>query len=263
MIRLGVTKEIILLPLIYGLQSTGTRDRISLKYQSLAQNYSDLLEKRLDAAFISPDDYGKDSSRLKLSKDIAVASEGESRYAFLFFQQNISDLELVAAKEITQYSLLTNLLLCEVYDLEPQWQYVEEKVSTGELLKRYNAVLQAGEEALKNAREIETKIDVADEWFDKTGLSFVHQVLAVQPDFERYDLFDQLRRSGEEGLKNLSKIAEDLAEKYDYSPDYFSEMFSLHYKFFVGEAEWESCAEFLKYLFYYGNIPFIPQFHFV
>jgi predicted solute-binding protein len=263
MIRLGITDEFISLPLTNELPTLLKNSEFDLRVQSLQKNYSDLVQNNLDAAFISPFDYAKDSSLLKLIKDIAIYNKGESRYVLLFFQKDLGEIEEIAYLSSTQYNNLAFILLNEFYGINPGWKLIEEEKNLKVLLQSHQAVFQNGNAAVENYNKIHNKIDITDQWSDKTELSFVHQVLALQRDLQETSWIEKVYTSREKGLKNLERISENLGQQHNNSSQFYLDLLDNIFEYTPDKIIWEECSEYLKYLFYYGKIPFIPELHFV
>lgn len=263
MIRFGISDEFISLPLTKELPSLLKNSEIELHAQSLQKNYNDLIQNKLDAAFISPLDYAKDSSLLKLMPDIAIYNKGESRYVLLFFQKDLGEIEEIAYSSSTQYNDLTFILLNEFYGINPTWKLVKEKKNLEELLISHQAVFQNGVDAVENYNKIDTKIDIIDQWWDKTELSFVHQVVALQRDLQETIWTEKIHTSREKGLQNLEQIFEDIGKHHKNFSEFYLDLIGNIFKYTPDKFIWEECSEYFKYLFYYGKIPFIPELHFL
>ena len=262
MIYVGVTNDFISLPLTTHLTSL-TKSVMTMKEQSLQRNYTDLLKKKLDAAFISPSDYAKDSSLLKLVKDIAIYNKGNGHYSIVFFQENLIEIEEVAYHGISQYNDLAFVLFNEFFEIDPAWKPIKNKASLEASLRTYQAVLQNGDEALENYDRVDNRIDIIDQWWDKTELPFIHQVFAVRRDVKETDWIDGIYESRDKGLKNLKYISETYSKCHNCSPEFYYNLLKDSFHYFPEEDIWEECKEYLNYLYYYGKLPFIPEFHFV
>jgi len=262
MIQLGVTNDLIALPITAHFVSN-TKSGVTTREQSLKKNYVDLIKKKLDAAFISPSDYAKDSSLLKLVKDIAIYNRGESRYSIIFFQENLIEIEEIAYHGISQYNDLAFLLFNEFFEIDPTWKLIKGEIPLEVSLKSYQAVLKNGNEALENYDKVDNRIDVIDQWWGKTELSFIHQVFAVHRDVKETKWIDDIYQSRDKGMKNLKQISETYGKYHNRSPEFYYNLLKDKFYYSPEENTWEECAEYLNYLYYYGKLPFIPEFHFV
>jgi predicted solute-binding protein len=263
MLRFGITDEFISLPLTLELNTVTKNSKFKFKTQSLAKNYIDLIQNNLDAALISPLDYAKDSSLLKLVEDVAIYNKGESRYVLLFFQKNLVEIEEIAYYSTSQYKELTSILMNEFYEVNPVWRLIKGKKNLELLLKSYPAVLQNGIDAMENYFNKDTKIDIVDLWWDKTELSFIHQVLAVRRDCEETSWINDIYQSRESGLENLEQISVSFEKHHNKPSQFYLDLLSNIFQYTPDKFIWEECLEYFKYLFFYGKIPFIPEFHFV
>lgn len=262
MIQLGLTNELIELPITSHFVSMKKNDVRTIE-QSLKKNYVDLIKKKLDAAFISPSDYAKDSSLLKLVKDIAIYNKGESGYSLIFFQEDLNEIEEIACRDISQYNDLAFLLFNEFFEIDPTWKLIKSELPLEVSLRSYQAVLQNGNEALENYDKVDNRIDVIDQWSDKTELSFIHQVFAVRRDVKETKWIDDIYQSRDTGMKNLKEISQIYGKCHNRPPDFYYTLLKDNFHYSPAKDMWEECAEYLNYLYYYGKLPFIPEFHFV
>ena len=263
MIRLGVTNDFISLPITTELSTFLKNSQFQTRSQSLEKNYVDLNQGRLDAAFISPSDYAKDSSLLKILKDFAIYNKGESRHVLLFFQKNLNEIEEVVFKAISHYNNIALIVLNEFFEIDPKWKLIKQNKAIDVLLKSHPAVLQNGEEAMDNYFKLDTKIDIIDQWWDKTGLPFIHQVLAVHRGVQETSWVDQILLTKENGLRNLELISENYGKQHNHPSQFYLDLLRNIFQYTPDNIMWDECLEYFKYLYYYGKIPFIPEFHFV
>lgn len=262
MIHLGLSNDLIALPIAEHFSSL-KKSGVAAQKQSLQKNYADLIKKKLDAAFISPSDYAKDSSLLKLVKDIAIYNKGESHYSIIFFQENLIEIEEIAYHGVSQYNDLAFVLFNEFFKIEPTWKPVKDEIPLEVSLRSYQAVLQNGDEALENYDKVDNRMDVIDQWCDKTELSFIHQVFAVRRDVKETSWIEDIYRSRDMGMKNLKEISETYGKYHNRPPEFYYHLLKNKFHYSPKENTWEECTEYLNYLYYYGKLPFIPEFHFV
>ena len=180
MIRLGVSDPFLLQPILYAVGSGQIDHQISLIIQPDEENLTALHQKRLDGAFLSPLAFADHHGDLQLVKDVAVITTGPGRYASLFFRENLQRIETAATfSRQRQYQTLANLVLNEFYEMAVDWQPVEKKMSLEATLDVYPACFYSGLASVQQSVIHDNRIDVLDEWTDKTGIPYIHQLLAV------------------------------------------------------------------------------------
>jgi len=263
MIRLGSTRELITRPLHFAIQNSQIGHPFKLINQSLEQNCQDLLAKKLDVAAISAIDYARHSNELTVVKDFAVFTTDTSNYALLFFRENLQSIERVAfLPPKSQYQLLANLVLEEFYEMEFDWTPLKEMKSVDGVLSMFPACLLEGDEALENYPKLDSKLDILEEWHDKTELNYVHQLIAINRETDDISFLESLFLSREIGMRNLMNIAKKNAADKGGSWDFYFDILNENFQFFPSEETWDSLRQYFEYLFYYGLIDFIPDIRF-
>ncbi|RMI17497.1 MAG: hypothetical protein D6681_03295 [Calditrichaeota bacterium] len=263
MIRLGTTYHIISAPLHYALLNPGFVHPFQPVRQSLEDNCRDLLQGKLDVALISPLDFARHSSDLKLIGDIAVYTTERSRYALLFFRENLPSIHRVAVwRENTLYHLLARIVLNEFYEMGIEWEHLTTLKPVEEILETYEACLLEEEAAVSNYLKMDNYLDVVEEWHDKTGRHFVHQVMAVPRDGQTADFIESLLQAREVGMRHLARIAREHATTGEVSWDAYFDLLNEIFSFYPTEETWEHLREYFEYLFYYGIIDYMPSMTF-
>ena len=263
MIRFGTTPEVIGRPLCLGIENSLIPHHFKLTSQPLEQNCQDLLAGKLDAALVSAVDYARYSNRLKLLKDFAVYSAGPAKYALLFFQENLQSIEQVAFQPpASQYQVLAALILEEFFETEIDWQPLPAIETLDSILARFPACLLEAGAALENYLISASKLDILEEWTDKTELSYIHQLVAVNKDMTDMNIADALRQSREIGMSNLMQIAQTSARGSEHSWDFYFDLLNEDFQYFPTEETWDSLRQYLEYLFYYGIVDFMPDLNF-
>jgi len=121
-----------------------------------------LLEKKVDAALLSPIGYGygyKDSD-FRIIPETACSAVEYTGLASIFFQHGLKNITKVASDSPNDFMIkMGGLLLAEKFDLAIE--LLTAKGDKAEILKKYDAaVLWQQSDSTDNA------LDISDEWFD-------------------------------------------------------------------------------------------------
>ena len=157
---------------------------------------------------------------------------------------------------------LLKYLLREVYGVEPNFHYYLLKEN--DLPANPKALLAIGDDALKllHSRRFPFVYDLAEEWFNLTGLPFVFAVWAVRKDSFREkeeevkDFYKRLLKSKEIGKSSYSEICQRYSKKLGIPPK-----LCLNYlktlSFELGEEELRALKEFADKLGKGINLQFV------
>lgn len=261
MIKIGLTKEMYSIPLLSLLEKSS--DINAYLTQSTSENNQQLVNGTFDAAQISIIDYAENSSELALIREFAISSTGESGYALIFFQKNLEDFESIVYQAADQYLALTQIVMREFFEIDPRWELVSTNQELEKLLKKYQGILLSGNEALRHHSKEGNDIDVTEEWWSQKESPYIHSVLAVRKNSDKIgnvkSVF-QLINSKFEVDMEVMKIH---LNKNDKISDKSFELIRNPYSFLGNDQIWESALEYLKFLYYYEKIPYIPGLNFL
>lgn len=203
-----------------------------------------LREEDVDAALLSPIDYGRDHSAYRLVSGISAHSSGRSNAVSLLFTRQSRTINTIAA-ELTRTSdmVLATLILKEKFHTTPGFIPIQSDPET--MLGRADAVLLAGDQALRFS-DHSNVLDLIDEWDDLTGLPFVHAVWAAREGILSFEELGWLKSARDEGVKSLATA----------SPAFSAFGYSLDEKALAG------LTEFFRLSFYHGILKDIPELDF-
>lgn len=265
MVRFGITEDLIHQPLLYALQHSLIEHPFDLIAQPPAQNVADLCSGRLDAALISAVDYARNSSELLLVPDVIVSSRGAARHGLLYFRENQQHIGRVACRDVdSQYRVLADMVMKEFFEIEIEWIPLPGAFSREKALAEYPAYLAEGPEALRAFPLADNYFDLLEAWGDNAELDYVHYLLAV-PEGGEWEtrMAEPLRLSRELGLRNIKKIARNFAGSAATGWDAYDDLLNEVYRYAPDEALWAHLRDYFQYLFYYGEIEFLPEMRFV
>ncbi|HQU70993.1 MAG TPA: hypothetical protein PKV71_01095 [Calditrichia bacterium] len=264
MIRLSTVEDLIAKPLFDALFTSPLGENFELSVHDSAENARLLIDEKIDVAVLSVLDFARNSNHFSLLRDLPVSSEGDSRAALLFFRENQMNLGKVGIfKRATQYEILTRIVLNEFFELDFEWEESSSFSTLEETLNTLPACLLEGEPALRNFPLVDSYLDLASEWSDKTEMPYVHYVVAVRREWDDPALRETLVKSREVGVRNLNAIATRHAEGSGLTWDIFFEVLNSLYQYYPNEDVWQMVRQYSEYLFYYGELDYLPEVHLI
>ena len=118
--RLGVPSVFYTKPLTVHLAE---RDLFARQVDVPAQHAVRLREHELDAAFLTPIDYARDSSEYRIVPGVGVSSASATGSISLVFHDEIQTVNTVAIDPSSSSEIiLAKIILAEEYELEPKFQ---------------------------------------------------------------------------------------------------------------------------------------------
>jgi chorismate dehydratase len=238
------------------------RDIFARQVDVPAQHALHLRERELDAAFLTPIDYARDSSEYKIVPGVGVSSSSATGSISLLFHENLSTINTVAidpssASEI----ILAKVILAEEYELEPKFQAFSGPVERA--LAQADAVLLVGDASLKAIATHPNRIDLVEAWYEITGLPYVHGFWCGGDESLDPEEIGWLIQSAFNGRVSLDTIASDLPNgafpslSHSDMADYLNA-----FSYDLNEDDLEGLREFLRYTYYHGATQDVPELHF-
>ncbi len=207
--------------------------------------------------FISSVDFAFLKGGWNVLPNVCKSTKGPSKRTVLFFNKNLTEIESIAIPENARTSeMVLKLILKELHQIETKFVKLTDSLS--ESLKKCDAVLLTGDQAIKEIQNNPVYIDLGEEWFDLTGLPLVYGFwIGNELSTEKSD-FKKLTESYNFGLKNIDAIAKESKFNSKYISDYLS--LTVNYNF--GEEEKAGLDELYRFAFFYGFVDYIPDFNF-
>ncbi len=263
--KLGAEYNLIQKPLLFALREGLLEHSFDLVMQPSRETLQGLLHGELDAGFITPLQYARNSVQLSLCPDTAVLSAGPCGWAGLLFRENLTRFDQVAVWPDSQlYQSLAGILFRENYELDLEWQILETLSEPEKVLEKYPGVLLSGEPALVAAAKLDNLLDLCELWWEKTDSAFFHYLLAAPRENSGALPLEQLRLARSLGVHNLNRIARTHAEQQKGTLNwvYYLERLQNGFGLEPAPAHWEGMRLYFEYLFYHGRIDYLPDVHF-
>ncbi|MDL1891750.1 hypothetical protein FBQ87_02525 [Sphingobacteriales bacterium CHB3] len=252
---LGIPNQFYTRPLTEALR---THASLQLKEDARPNLARQLLDHDLAAALLSPLDYAKESSDYCLIPGAAVASYGEMTSLVIRFHEGVQQIKTLAVDpNFASEIVLAKIILAESFDIEPAIRPVMGSVDT--MLQGADAVLLAGDQALRYGRASSNAIDLVEEWNEMTGLPFVHAIWCTRDQSLTDDEVDFVQQAAVKGVAGIDDIVLHIQKEERETAKSYLESFSYD---FDGTAR-EGLGEFMKYLYYHGIQPDVAELNFL
>ncbi|ADU96608.1 menaquinone biosynthetic enzyme MqnA/MqnD family protein [Thermovibrio ammonificans] len=218
----------------------------------------------LDLSVISSYEYIVNQDKYLLLPDLSISARKKVISVLFLSTLPIHQLHRkdvwITRSSMTSRELL-KYLLKNVYGVEPNFHYYSMKEE--DLPKNAKALLAIGDDALKllRSKRFQFTYDLAEEWYNVTGLPFVFAVWAVRRDSYREKrkeverFYKLLLESREIGLKSFTQICKEFSGRLGL-PERLCEKYLEFLNFHLGEQEIESLKLFAKKL----ELPLKPEF---
>ena len=262
----GVSDASYLRPLWYGLRNSSEDldlvvdipAHLAIKLQSRTDN--------LRCAFLSPIDYARHGGDYAIVPGIAVSSIESSRTIQLFINPDVRDIETLAVDiRVTSEIILAKIILAEKYPnrekSKQSLQFLPMMPNRAEMLKKADAALVVNLRPTEPVPDEPFVLDLVEEWYDMTGLPYVHGCWVGHEGDELGRTLTHLARSKEQGVAHFDRLIETLSQEQNLSRQFVSRFLSF-FSFEFGELEQQGMTEFMKYAYFHGILPDVPDLNF-
>ncbi len=264
---LGVSDASYLRPLLYGLRdsSAGVELLFDLPSQIAVK-----LQQRIGAircAFLSPIDYARHGGEYLIVPGVGVSSSSPSDTIQLFINPNVRNIHTIAVDiSVTSEIILAKIILAEKFpnedDAEGVLQFVPMLPNREEMLRKADAALIVNFHPQSHPQAEPFALDLVDEWNDLTGLPYVHGIWVCHEDSPSAQLAEKLVRARDQGVAHLMENAEILSRERNISRE-LSKEYLATFSFDLGEEEQAGLSEFIRYAYFHGVLPDVPELNFL
>jgi predicted solute-binding protein len=246
--RLSVVNSLNAAPLSYGFKNGLGSDHISLKFQTPSLCADSLMSGEADAGLLSSIEYLK-IPNIKIIFGHCIASTRKVRSVLLLAKTQFSAIHTVAMDTSSRTSVvLCQILLKELYGANIK--VINMPPDQVAMLNRCDAALLIGDIAMRATQDGLLVIDLAEEWYNWTGLPFVFAVWAVRYNvikpFASADITTLFDKSFEMGKKNLDAIINEAQPSIGWPRDALREYLTKNILYFLGSNELSGLELFYK-----------------
>jgi len=260
--KIGISTYLNTQPVMYPLQNGIIKPSFDLVEMLPHECSEKLLDKTLDAALIPSIELAKSKDDYFISDSFCISSRDMVKSVELFFKKDLEDIKTVALDSTSRTSaLLTKIILEEKFEMEPEYIIMEPNIE--KMFEKADAALIIADNALELYTDYPNRFDLAEEWYDMTGLPFVFAILAgYEGSLEPVD-HDIFKRSLEYGTSHLDEICKDWHKKHPkFTVPFYKDYLKENIRFEFGEEEKKGLNLFYDYAFLRNEISFFPEMKF-
>ena len=211
MLKFGIHDFINAQPLRDALKTMGDWTKLDIHTETPAHLADQLNQGELDLAMIPAIEYLKHADRLLLLPGVSVASRGKVSTVLLVSKYPLETIESLAIDNRSRTSV-TLLKLLFKNKMSPELNWVECDPNPEKMLEEHDAALIIGDPALGFKKEGTTIYDLSEEWYQRTGKTFVHAVIAVREGVEIDErIVEIFRVAKQEGLMKIASTVRNQA----------------------------------------------------
>ena len=226
---------------------------LEIRTGSPAQLADQLSGGELDVAMIPAIEYLKHADRFRILPNIAIASRRKVGTVLLVSKVPLGTIRSLALDDRSRTSVaLLQVLYSKVFRTGLKLE--SQEPDPEKMLEKHDAALIIGDQALGYAREGALIYDLSEEWFNRTGKTFVHAVIAVREGIE-IEFTQTLMDAKQEGMQNLDAIAKTQAKKTGHPVTLLQDYLKNKILYDFGEAEMEGLVHFQYLCHETGLIP--------
>ena len=257
--RLGISSSLYCLPLVHQLC---TNDHFELVVNAATPAAIALRGRQLEAAFISPIDYARESSEYVILPGIAVSAQQGNETVVLHFREGLRKVKTLAADpSFASEIILATILLQEQFDISTR--IVPAVGSLESLLAKADAALLVGDAAFMEPSAHRNKLDLIETWNDMTDLPYVHGFWCCREQDLTVQEVQSIQQANDRGNASLDEIAAEASTRpggrvsVEAVKNYLGS-FSYHFT----ESARAGLNEFLRYAYFHGILPDVAVLHF-
>ena len=260
--RLGAVSFLNTKPLIYGIENNLVAHNFELIKAIPSLLAVDLIAGKLDVGLIPSIAYAKNSPMLRIVPECGIIAHGAVNSIRLYFNKDLRKIRTVALDISSMTSVvLTKIILAERYEVKPDFIVAQPDVKR--MLASADAALVIGDSALFKTESAGTGyLDLADEWYDMTGLPFVFAVWAGKSGALTLDDTQAVISSKILGLDNMDKVCTAAAEEYNTDFELVKSYLTDNIQFNLGEEEIAGMRQYFELAYYHGALEYQPLLNF-
>ncbi len=246
--RLSIIEYLNAAPLNYGFKHGLGFEHFHLKFHVPSACADKLRLGEVDAGLISSIEYLRIPA-LRIVPGLCIASPKRVRSVVILSKVPPDEIKSLALDTSSRTSVvLAQLLLRERYGVNPKVTDMNPDMEA--MLADHDAALMIGDQSMRARREGLMVLDLAEEWFEWTGLPFVFALWTVRGDAPALEVPGGVapffHKSLDLGMDHIPAIVEEARRHIPWTKleltEYLTE--NIHYR--LGEAEIRSLSLFFE-----------------
>ena len=228
---------------------------LEIKSDSPARLADQLYSSQLDMAMIPAVEYLRQANRFRLMPNISISSRKKVGTVLLVSKFPLNTIKSMALDERSRTSIaLLSILFSKVF--RAGLKLVRREPDLDKMLSLHDAALIIGDQALGVSKKGLSIYDLSEEWFNQTGKTFVHAVIAVREEIKvESQMIQTFLDAKKEGLERLESIAESQANKTGKPLFLIRDYLKNKIRYDFGEEEMEGLIHFQSLCHDVGVIP--------
>ena len=228
---------------------------LEIKTDSPARLADQLSSGKLDMAMIPAIEYLKQADSFRLLPNVSISSRNKVGTVLLVSKVPLNAIRSLALDNRSRTSIaLFRILYSNVI---PQGLKIARQDPDPEkMLNHHDAALIIGDQALGISKEGVSIYDLSEEWFKRTGKTFVHAVIAIREGIKvESRIIQTLLDAKQEGLQNLDMIVQTQANKTGHPLFLLRDYLKNKIRYDFGEEEMEGLMHFQSLCHEFGLVP--------
>lgn len=241
--RIAAIRFINSLPLIYGLEKDSSNQIV---YDTPLGCYRRLVDGKADVALI-PVFGTQTSTSVRAVKGLGIAAVSRTESVYVFARKSLSQVRTVACDPASLTStVLFQILLQAKYGNSSCLFQKSEGDSIHDILRRVDAALVIGDQAIITEKTDYDHYDLATEWYSLTRLPFVFAVWACTRPLAEGDK-ELLKQSYLQSVEHRAEIYQRAERMLPVSSEFLERYYNhnLHYQ--LTKPDYEGLLRFLTF----------------
>ena len=244
MLKFGIHDFINAQPILASLREMGEWIKLDIHTDTPARLADRLGSGELDLAMIPAIEYLKQADCLRLLPGISIASRDQVGTVLLVSKYSLNAIESLAIDNRSRTSVaLLKLMFKDEFPPDLKWVVCDPSPEI--MLQEHDAALIIGDPALGFKKEGTTVYDLSEEWYQRTGKTFVHAVIAAREGVEIGErIVEIFRLAKQEGLMKITTIARAQARKKGFPENLLIDYLKNKIRFNLGVEELDGLGYF-------------------
>ncbi|HIJ50054.1 MAG TPA: menaquinone biosynthesis protein [Nitrospinae bacterium] len=244
MLKFGIHDFINAQPLRDALETMGDWTKIEVHTETPAHLADQLNRGELDLAMIPAIEYLKHVDSLRLLPGVSIASRNQVGTVLLVSKYPLKTIESLAIDNRSRTSVALLKLLFK-NEMRSDLKWVDCDPNPEKMLEEHDAALIIGDPALGFKKEGTTIYDLSEEWYQRTGKTFVHAVIAVKEGVEIDErIVEIFRVAKQEGLMKIASTVRSQSRLMNFPEPLLLDYLQNKIRYNLGGEELDGLSHF-------------------